>query len=311
MENKVNRVEWIDIAKGIAIIFMVMGHTSIPSFLSKYIWSFHMPLFFFMSGLMYNQQRYNNFSTLLKKRMRTLFVPYWIFTIIVFIGYTGTTYQNAEELYLGWKGYALWFMPVLFFSNLLFYYIAKLRSNLKLILLACLTASFGYILFLCGVHLPFKIEVVPFALFFLIIGYCIKDKAMTFKPNCWICAIIGIITIGLSQVLPKLDMCENYYGIFGINLLNALLGIVFISIISYYIANVFGKYSRPLKWAGENSLFIMAFSQVFNYWILVSLEKLPIPHIVALPLRYCLLFGTIYLVSSVIKKYLPFVIGRR
>ena len=40
------RIDWIDIAKGIGIFLMVVGHTSIPSFLSNYIFSFHMPLFF-------------------------------------------------------------------------------------------------------------------------------------------------------------------------------------------------------------------------------------------------------------------------
>ena len=36
------RLDWVDIAKGIAIILMVAGHTSIPELLSKWIWSFHM-----------------------------------------------------------------------------------------------------------------------------------------------------------------------------------------------------------------------------------------------------------------------------
>lgn len=36
------RIEWIDIAKGMAIFLMVCGHTSIPENLSNWIWSFHM-----------------------------------------------------------------------------------------------------------------------------------------------------------------------------------------------------------------------------------------------------------------------------
>lgn len=45
------RIEWIDVAKGIAILLMVAGHTTIPKSISNFIWAFHMPLFFIASGL--------------------------------------------------------------------------------------------------------------------------------------------------------------------------------------------------------------------------------------------------------------------
>lgn len=44
------RIEWIDVAKGICIVLMVVGHTRLPSIISNWIWSFHMPFFFFISG---------------------------------------------------------------------------------------------------------------------------------------------------------------------------------------------------------------------------------------------------------------------
>ena len=47
------RVDWIDLTKGIAIFLMVCGHIGLPGALSNWIWSFHMPLFFLMSGLLY------------------------------------------------------------------------------------------------------------------------------------------------------------------------------------------------------------------------------------------------------------------
>ena len=39
------RIKWIDLTKGVAIFLMVCGHTGIPSLISNWIWSFHMPLF--------------------------------------------------------------------------------------------------------------------------------------------------------------------------------------------------------------------------------------------------------------------------
>ena len=53
MINK-KRIEWVDIAKGIGIFLMVMGHTGIPRIGNQWIYSFHMPLFFFISGFLFN-----------------------------------------------------------------------------------------------------------------------------------------------------------------------------------------------------------------------------------------------------------------
>ena len=44
-----NKIQWIDVAKGIAIIFVVLGHcVSGQTFI--WVYSFHIPLFFFISG---------------------------------------------------------------------------------------------------------------------------------------------------------------------------------------------------------------------------------------------------------------------
>ena len=60
------RIQYIDIAKGIGILLVVIGHCiNSLSFLGKWIWSFHMPLFFVISGLCFNPSK------------NTLFVPFF------------------------------------------------------------------------------------------------------------------------------------------------------------------------------------------------------------------------------------------
>jgi len=66
-----NRIVWIDIAKGIAIILMVIGHSTIPSWLSSFIWTFHMPLFFIASGWTTKKGMYSN-SEFLKRKVKNL-----------------------------------------------------------------------------------------------------------------------------------------------------------------------------------------------------------------------------------------------
>lgn len=305
-----SRIEWVDIARGMAIILMVAGHSSIPEALSKYIWSFHMPLFFVVSGLFYNPTKYGNFKSFLKKKIHTLFIPYWVFSIIVFLAYFGTEYFKPKEMYEGWQGYALWFVPVLFCAELAFYPISRLKNWWIIATIIC-TTSIGYALSVNDIALPFKGDVIPFALFFIAVGFLFKKAIFTYKPKLLTVALIGMTTIILSQVLPKLGMGRNEYGCIIPNLGNALLGVYFIFSISKYLS----KYSRLLSikfidYFGRNSLYVMAFSQVFNYWILTFLSSIGIAASLGMIVRYILLFGAIYVTSKLLPKYIPFAVGK-
>ena len=48
------RIEWIDIAKGILIVLVVLGHSEISGIAASVINSFHMAAFFFLAGLTIN-----------------------------------------------------------------------------------------------------------------------------------------------------------------------------------------------------------------------------------------------------------------
>lgn len=47
------RIEYIDITRGLAMLLVILGHCNmfIDAPLNKFILSFHMPLFFFISGI--------------------------------------------------------------------------------------------------------------------------------------------------------------------------------------------------------------------------------------------------------------------
>ena len=79
--NHINgRLQWLDIAKGLAIILMVVGHTSLPDLLSRFIWSFHMPLFFIASGYTTNWGYLSDFIT---NKLKRLLLPFLCYSTIV------------------------------------------------------------------------------------------------------------------------------------------------------------------------------------------------------------------------------------
>lgn len=52
-----SRIDWIDMAKGIGIVFVIVAHLGKFGNLQTWIYSFHMPLFFFLFGLRVSRGR--------------------------------------------------------------------------------------------------------------------------------------------------------------------------------------------------------------------------------------------------------------
>lgn len=173
------RLHWIDALKGFGIILVVLAHHSLPIALDTYIFSFHMPLFFFISGFLFDFRKYAESGIgFVKGRVRSLIVPYFAFAGLTCLFYflldtgfqPGVTniefFENTALSGIYSILYALgpmvsynpplWFLTCLFVTELLFYGLAKnsYRKPRKLIL--WLTA-FGVIGYLYPVYIPFRL----------------------------------------------------------------------------------------------------------------------------------------------------------
>ena len=83
MNNLNKRNSLVDIMKGICIILMVAGHANFP--LTKFIYLFHMPVFFMLSGYCYKTNYSDSLIlvvSFIKKRGTTLWIPFVIWTSI-------------------------------------------------------------------------------------------------------------------------------------------------------------------------------------------------------------------------------------
>ena len=74
----------IDILRGIAIFLVVFGHISHIGWTKTYIWGFHIPIFFFISGMLFNENKYNSITNFIKSKFKTLIIPYGIFYLTTF-----------------------------------------------------------------------------------------------------------------------------------------------------------------------------------------------------------------------------------
>jgi len=73
------RYVWLDILKGLGILFVVVGHFCSNTYVYNWIYSFHMPLFFFVSGYLYREA---SILSSVKHKFMTLMIPYFLFGII-------------------------------------------------------------------------------------------------------------------------------------------------------------------------------------------------------------------------------------
>ena len=72
----------LDIAKGMCIVLMVMGHSGCPEWISNFIGFFHMPVFFFISGMLLNDRYLDDQKTGVAKKLKGYYKPFVKWTLI-------------------------------------------------------------------------------------------------------------------------------------------------------------------------------------------------------------------------------------
>ena len=85
MKQLEKRLDFLDVCKGIGIVLVILGHIyGLSSKVGIWIYSFHMPLFFILSGLVYNEKKNTElpFFEFLKKKAKSYLVPYYLYALI-------------------------------------------------------------------------------------------------------------------------------------------------------------------------------------------------------------------------------------
>lgn len=146
------RLTTFDIAKGIGIVLVVLGHAlrglenagiSVPYYesLDQVIYSFHMPLFFVISGYFISKSVAKKpASTLIKSKIHTLMYPYLVWMLIQgFIEFAMSSYTNGNvelwRVFVVWLPRAhFWFLYILMFFSAVYIVAAKFHSKSPILL---------------------------------------------------------------------------------------------------------------------------------------------------------------------------------
>ncbi len=292
------RVQYIDIAKGIGIVLVVMGHNDfalISPFAHKLIYSFHMPMFFFMSGMFFKPDvpfwsfLRNRFNRVLKPFLAILLLIYFASISFSKVSLVMATRRLLKAMYanghyLDW--FQLWFLPHLFAVSLFAYLFFKAVKSNQIYKVRWVILT---VIYIAGVFsmsyfwpfkfnlldrefvlygLPFSIDLVLVSGFFFIFGYELNKKQNdALFRNQLTLLLSGIALILLVWYFPqRIDFNTRQFDSLIINTIEALLGIIFILTLSKQFERI-GWLSSLFSYSGQASLIILIFQvPIQDYW---------------------------------------------
>lgn len=215
----VQRINWVDWGKAFAIYLVVLGHllsnNGIEGKIHDYIYLFHMPFFFFISGLLFKIKE-NNIREMGLRIWRSLIVPYIFLNVLsdIFLipsWILGREWPVNNLVYFltadgrGELG-PTWFLCCLAWVWLAFYYISRLSYRWQwAIVIACgvVAWAFPYTLF-------WRIDTAVMVLPFFMAGYYGK-KLLTWQMTAWKTVLAAIVLIIVTAGFSWLDGYVSVY----------------------------------------------------------------------------------------------------
>lgn len=332
------RVNFIDLLRGFAIFLIVfyhmIGYSKNLGDITIYLSSFHVALFFLISGFTYNIKDIS-FKEYFKRKFKRIMIPYFIFALLFIIPYYlfqnitssisdsefglghflfGIIYGSGAEGLLK-QNTPLWFLPCLFITEVLAYFIFKLKNiSSKKYLLISLLIIIGFLSYkFIPIILPYSLNTALTMMTFFTTGYFIKNsKILNINRKNKIIISISLIILGIvfASFNIKISYMLNNYGNYFIFLLSSIF-----SCFGYLLLfSLFDTNDKFLLTIGKSTMGILIFHK-----LLVVLCQTGIPIlingniIIQLVLAIFLSVITVYIctfIELVINKFFPYLYGK-
>lgn len=274
-----NRIYWLDWVRAIAISLVVLGHfydLGGSVHFSSYLYGFHMPLFFLLSGITYKQKDIWN-------TIKPLFYPFLFFQAIYIVWYVfwgiihdKTIYQAiATEIYKLVDGFMsgglmpaemLWFVVVLIWNRLILHFLIEHKfSNISIIILGIIAIVYVKLM-------PFNLlftKTVVLSFPFYIAGYWLKkyiDKTIN-KTYAFAGVAMMILLYFSTQINGMIYMNMPKYGYnMMLFFINGFIG----SVGTILICQALSMKSILIEHISKATLFVLC----FHFWLVRYIRNL-------------------------------------
>ena len=280
--QKTKRIAWIDNGKALAISLVALGHMQSIYVVNEVIFSFVMPAFFFLSGVTFDRSAKAPFVELLRKKFRSLIIPYFGFSAILFLFWFlvrrnfGLSYQTDAtvtdvllQILCGTNSTffvtPLWFLTCLFMVELCFW--ALLRSQKKSLMIALIAILYVpglfYVTYMDLFQLPhlfWNIDQIPFCLYFFALGYA-ASKWNVFDK--WFCLLKrNVIAIAASVLVFGLAFFvrEKTLSIFLFLFMQTVM--IHMGLLAFVVLSKSLKETSVLNFVGQNTITIFALHMI-------------------------------------------------
>ena len=316
--NKSKRLRSVDIARGIGILAIIVGHFGIPAIV-RVVFTFHIPVFYLITGYFMKEEPVLLF---LRKKAKSLLIPYLITCLtVVLLQEIVAAVQGADVTRIIWTwvkaGFygagssyhlpetfiaigAIWFLLATFWGSLLMQFVLR-RNLVAQIVIVLVLFAFGYLTAHKLIWFPFGIQPGCCSVLYMYVGYLarkhenrirkVTNKAWPVAFLIWFCFIYTFISFSLVR-------CDYGRGIFDI--VASLCACYCIFFISERLDRLEWKAIDTLADIGRNSLIILCIHLVemdlVDWWAVVDrLQMIGIPRLVgsgiAVGMKMALIFG--------------------
>lgn len=300
------RLDYIDIAKALGMLTIMWGHIAISKSVA-FVYAFHIPLFFFLSGMVFVREKYPDFKSFVKRKIQTLITPYIIYSFItwaIWALFSYVTHAKVDSYWMplfqtfiaqGSEGYLvhnvpLWFVSCLFVVELAYYWISKLPVVWNVIV-CILLAIISYILinyctFFDFTSLPWSIEVAMMAIIFYASGHLFVKSvghhrfAQYVNQKRWfsflLILVLFVVVYYSSLYNGKVSMghanIHNPFIFYPIAFIGVFAFIMLCSLIAQSKINGH-KWMHGVKWFGQNSFIAMVIHNPIKGFVVFALSS--------------------------------------
>ncbi len=332
--NSTQRFIWMDYAKTIGIFLVVLAHTHLYKPVDNCIYTFLMPLFFFMSGYLFSFSKNPSFRQFAAKRFKSLIIPYLWINLITYLFwlFIGRKFGDDSLRDIAWYSPAIntllgngmqmihniptWFYICLFGLEILYYLFFKKLKN-KYIGLILLTIA-GYLNYTFNPYtLPFSINTAIVGMIFYTWGNIAKEKNISFNNHFTLTLLSLILVIVVTYYNGRINMYKNFYNNYFLFLVGGFSGIYLITSLSNYLSRLF-KERKDILYISKNTLIISGFHLMtfsFIKGFMVFILDIPIETLydkVSINVIFALVSILLCLpIIYIINHYFPFIMGRK
>lgn len=291
MSSSGERNQGIDILKGIGIFLMVFDHVGWGSFVHTYIQSFHMPLFFIVSGYLW--KRGKPVSLVARLKAKSVLIPYVSFAAIYLALHIILSRIELSDLSLSQAvtavlffptdmahipfAPALWFLPCFYFSNVTFAALDKYFGHKKWMPILIISILGMFFSTISDKMLPFCLEPFAVALLFMYLGMCIKqhEEVILWLSKWWVIIAVIIVEMVLSYINGSCDMRSARYNNCFLYISNAVLGTLgWWSATRKCMQSISPIFLKILKYLSINAISFICMNQVIIMVLTVGLETI-------------------------------------